>query len=246
MKYKPKEYWEKRLTEQFNLTGVGHIGFNENYNNYLYELKKDTLNLILKKYHISMKGKNVLDIGSGTGFFIDFYSNLGPKSITGIDITEQSVKKLKEIYPNYMFKCLDISSNNIPLNNKYDVVNVFDVLYHIINYEKFESAIANLGKLSKDGAHIFITDVFGSNEITPADHVCFRRYNLYEELLKQNDIEIFDIQQMYHLMNKNFKYVPISVLNRLARLFFKIGKTLNRCSVKTKDIKLLICRKVVR
>ena len=242
MNYKPKEYWEKRLNEQFNLIGVGHRDFNENYNRYLYKLKKDVLNIAIERYQISINN-NVLDIGSGTGFFIDFYSNFGQKSITGIDITRQSVKNLEEKYPNYVFECHDIGLDNITLSDKYNIINVFDVLYHITDPKKFEIAIDNIGKLSQKGAYIFITDIFGKDDITPADHVYFRRLNIYEELLKKNNIDILDIQPMYHLMNKHFRYIPISVFNYFAPLLYKIDTALNKNRIKSNDIKLLIGRK---
>ncbi|GIV87332.1 MAG: hypothetical protein KatS3mg054_1361 [Chloroflexus sp.] len=33
--YQPQRYWEERLTENFDLTGVGHRGLGAQYNRYL-------------------------------------------------------------------------------------------------------------------------------------------------------------------------------------------------------------------
>jgi hypothetical protein len=38
--YKPKLYWEKRLSQHFDLKGVGNIGFSTTYNGWLYRRKR--------------------------------------------------------------------------------------------------------------------------------------------------------------------------------------------------------------
>lgn len=247
-KYQPEEYWEKRLAEHSNLTGVGHISFDENYNKYLYKLKESTLKLVLKKYQVEVKNKNILDVGSGTGFFIDFYSKLGARSITGIDIAPKSIENLKKKYPNFKFKMIDISSKDVPLilKNEYDIINVFDVLYHIIDRKRFENAINNIGKMIKNGGYIFITDVFDNKNTSPADHVRFRSLDSYKKLLRPNNVEILDIQPMYHLMNKSFTYVPISFLNGIAPLLYKMDSLLNRLLISnSNNLKIIVCIKYI-
>jgi hypothetical protein len=34
--YEPKLYWERRLSQHFDLKGVGNIGFSTTYNGWLY------------------------------------------------------------------------------------------------------------------------------------------------------------------------------------------------------------------
>ena len=151
MTYKPKEYWEKRLESQPNLKGVGCAGFNETYNKYLYSLKASALDKILNKYSITIKGKSILDVGCGTGFFVDYYNKKGAKKITGLDITEVSVSMLKERYPACNFQVADISNPNINLEEKFDIINAFDVLYHITDDSKFETATNNISSLCAGG-----------------------------------------------------------------------------------------------
>jgi len=77
--YDPKQYWERRLSNHFSLKGVGHIGFNENYNTWLYQRKKRCIESCLGD--INNEGKNVMDIGCGTVFFCRVVSRTGSQCL---------------------------------------------------------------------------------------------------------------------------------------------------------------------
>ncbi|MGH7850815.1 MAG: class I SAM-dependent methyltransferase, partial [Thermodesulfobacteriota bacterium] len=139
--YDPTRYWEDRLKSKFDLTGVGNIVFDRKYNEYLYKLQLSVLKKALKKYKISLRGKTVLDIGCGTGFFFKFYlKNLA--QITGIDITTTSVESLRKSFPDGKFITMDISAeltaNKEYYENRFDLVNMLNVIFHIVDDAKFE------------------------------------------------------------------------------------------------------------
>ncbi|NMX21368.1 hypothetical protein C5S30_02800 [ANME-1 cluster archaeon GoMg4] len=246
MTYKPKEYWEKRLESQPNLKGVGCAGFNENYNKYLYSLKVSALDKILNKYYsITIKGRSILDVGCDTGFFVNYYHKKGAKKITGLDITKTSISMLKEKYPAYNFYVADISDPNHPLKlkEKFDIINAFDVLYHVTDNGKFETAINNISSLCLGGGYVLITDVFWKDDIIPAEHVRFRSLQKYKEILPKNNIEILDIFPIYYLISRGF-YLPAFVLNRIGSIFCLVDKSLRGMKIPNgKNIKLLIGKK---
>ena len=68
--------------------------------------------MILEKNSINVKGKNILDIGCGTGFYIEYWSKRKAASITGLDITEKSIMELQAFFPKFSFIRADISSKN--------------------------------------------------------------------------------------------------------------------------------------
>jgi len=240
MTYKPKEYWEKRLKKHPNLKGVGYTGLDETYNKYLYSLKASALDNILNKYSITIKGKSVLDVGCGTGFFIEYYSKMGAKKITGIDITKVSISMLKEKYPTYNFKVTDISDPNLNTKETFDIVNAFDVLYHIIADSKFKTAICNISRLCNSKGIILVSDVFGSRDIFPAEHVHFRNFKKYKRMLASNDIEVLTVFPMYYLMSQSF-HLPALVLNKVSPFFYIIDKSLQKLKLPNgKNIKLLV------
>lgn len=244
MNYDPKEYWEKRLKDYPSLKGVGNIGFNERYNEYLYSLKVSALNRALSKNSIAVKNKRVLDVGYGIGFFINFWLKKGASEIVGIDITELSISILKEKYlnyPNCHFQVADISEPDLTLKfgGDFDIINVLDVLYHIADDEAFKKALNNILSLTRPGGYVLISDVFGDRDILPAEHVHFRSYREYKEML-QNRIEILDILPMYYLMNRSF-HLPALLLNKLSPVLYLVDKNLQRLKVPNgSNIKLLV------
>jgi 2-polyprenyl-3-methyl-5-hydroxy-6-metoxy-1,4-benzoquinol methylase len=66
--------------------------------------------------------------------------------------------------------------------NKFDVVNVFDALYHVVNDTKFEQAIQNICELTKHNGFIFFTDVMKS-DVRTAQHVKLRSQQTYRTSL---------------------------------------------------------------
>jgi len=239
MTYEPKKYWEDRLKTNFDITGVGCLGFNETYNKYLYSLKLSSLGMVLDG-HAVIEGKYVLDIGSGTGFFVDYYNRKGAKKITGVDITKVSILKLREKYIHYKFLVVDITDPNIYLKERFNIVNAFDVLYHIVDDAKFKTALQNISFWCDKGGYVLITDYFCKKDIIPATHVHHRSVRTYENELSKGGIKIVDIIPMYYLMNRRF-YLPTIMLNKICPVFYLIDRSLQRMkALNGRNMKLMI------
>jgi len=242
MKYDPKEYWEIRLKNYPDLRGVGCVGFSETYNKYLYSLKVLALEKALNDYSIIVKGKLILDVGCDTGFFVDYYRKKGAKKIVGIDIAETSISLLRKKYPTYNFFIADISE--VQFEEKFDIVNAFDVLYHITHNNKFKKAIDNISTACAEGGYILITDVFGKEDYMPAEHVHYRSLNTYQKLLYNHGIKIPGIIPMYYLMGRSI-YLPAFLLNKLCRIFYLVDKILQSKKIPNgKNLKLLVGYKI--
>jgi SAM-dependent methyltransferase len=78
--------------------------------------------------------------------------------VTGLDITEASIERLRERFPQAEFVRADVSDE--PPAGTYDVVNAFDVLYHITDDARWSRAVRNLAKAVAPGGIFLITDVF--------------------------------------------------------------------------------------
>ncbi len=245
-KYKPREYWEKRLRSGFTLKGVGNIVFDANYNEYLYKLQLGALKKAIAKHEIRLPGAKVLDVGCGTGFFSKFYID-GLSEVTGIDITEFSIQSLREMMPDGRFITLDIASDSlydqIVEGEQFDIINVFNVLYHIVDNDKLRNAVENLTTCLKSGSYIFITDNLGEKDFSPAEHVRFRSLERYNEIFR-NRINIVDVLPLYHFMNRRIDIAPLATNNLVSPLLFICDYILNKFDIKIYDnMKLLIGRK---
>lgn len=198
--YEPKQYWERRLSNRFSPRGVGHIGCSDSYNTWLYRRKKRCIESCLVE--TNLKGKNVLDIGCGTGFFVEWYLEQGA-NVCGIDITRISVERLKQKH-QCEFYTKDITDPGYRLHNKeFDIVNMWDVVYHIVDSKRFQQAFDNIAKSIKDNGLLLFTDWFGaSSDMRIDDHVQARCLDTYKQGLTKKGFELVGIHPLYNHLNK--------------------------------------------
>ena len=94
----------------------------------------------------------ILDLGSGTGGMTKYLEKYG--KVTGIEQNRYSVKLAKS--KNVNIKCGNINNVKIP-KNKYDLVTIFDVLYHKNIYNE-KKVLEKAKDALKNGGYILITD----------------------------------------------------------------------------------------
>jgi 2-polyprenyl-3-methyl-5-hydroxy-6-metoxy-1,4-benzoquinol methylase len=103
----------------------------------------------------------VLDVGSGTGFYVDQWRDLGIKQVVGLDLTETAVSRLKTAYPDMEFVVADVGAESVPLQRgSFDVVSAFDVLFHIVDDDRYGRALENVSGLLKPGGFFVWSDNF--------------------------------------------------------------------------------------
>lgn len=204
--YNAKKYWSKHLKGKLSLSGVGFTGFGESYNEYMYQMKRIVLERAISKYNFDISSMRILDIGCGSGFYVDMWQQKGVKYLTGLDITAISVEELSSKYPNFNFFEADITSPTLitDLNfekNSFDIITAFDVLFHIVDDDKFEQAIKNIRMLCSEHGYIFITDLFPHIRPYVLSHQKSRLLKDYVQILEHNGIEITDRTPVHYLMN---------------------------------------------
>jgi len=201
--FDPGKFWNARLTKEPTLRGTGHRSFSLAYNDLLYAAQAEALADLLAKWQVEVRGKSVLDVGSGVGFFVSFFQSAGAATLTGLDIAAASVDYLREHFPAYQFQVADIGSSDVPLARRYDIVSIISVLYHLVDDRRFERALTNLAQLTAPSGYLILNDCFVSTLVTPK-HVRFRNYNHYATILQQNGLEILETSPIYYLMNRTF------------------------------------------
>jgi len=222
MPYHPKQYWERRLGQSFNLRGVGHIGFSESYNTWLYRRKKCCIESYFR--NTTLKGKHVLDVGCGTGFFVNWYIQQGA-NVCGMDITEVSISKLKQLYSCDFF-IQDITAPDYQPPRKFDIVNFWDVVYHIVEPKPFDRAFDNIASSLKENGLLLFTDWFGAaSDIRFAEHVHVRCLDTYQRLLPQKGFKLISVWPLYKALSKH--HLP-RLDNHLGWLYFYLDNLLSQ------------------
>jgi hypothetical protein len=108
--FDPKAYWETRLANTFALQGVGYRNLGQGYNEWLYRVRRNIFLRAVKSMPLNWSEAHVLDVGSGTGFYVQLWQEIGVVSITGSDLTDVSVAHLQQDFPGKEFLRLDIGS----------------------------------------------------------------------------------------------------------------------------------------
>jgi SAM-dependent methyltransferase len=207
--YRPREFWEQRLADQFDLRGTGETSMSAAYNDACYTLRREVLVRALAEARTDVRGRTVLDIGCGTGFWTEFYLSRGAV-YTGVDIAETSVQRLRERYPAAAFLHADVGEADLP--GTYDIVNVFDVLYHITDDARFDAALRRLAGAVKPGGLLLVTDVF-------ADAPGLAEHNKMRSLIRYR--AILD-------GTANFDYAPLRPTHVLLTSALGFWRFLNR------------------
>lgn len=152
-KYTPEEYWQKRLSKNLNLIGVGNKRFTEEQNRQLYDEKKGVLSKLLQKENIDLGTKKILEIGCGTGYWTEMCSRSGCADYTGIDIAQVTIDDLRVKYPNYSFICGNAA--DISVEGPFPLILMIDVTQHIVDDEIFFGTMEMIKKnLKADGIFI--------------------------------------------------------------------------------------------
>lgn len=220
----PEEYWDRRLRNNWDLRGVGHIGYSETYNKWLYLAKERCLLKSLQKHNISLKGQRVLDVGSGTGYWLEWYSRRGVEEIVGIDISSIAVRNLRKKFPNLQIKRADITKA-IPLSGGFGIVNALDVFYHIVEMPRFHNALENMVQLTEPGGWIIISDRLGKTEAHPASHVFFHSLRSYANHLTSLGCKIVTVEPLYFSLNGEI-FDKMAIIGRTRPLLRMIEESL--------------------
>jgi SAM-dependent methyltransferase len=200
-----QRYWQDRLSADDTLVGVGFSTLGHRYNAWIYRVRRAVFLERVPQLGIDLAQAHVLEIGPGTGFYIDLWHELGIREVTGVDLAPVVVERLAARYPQHTFLQADVGAADAPLEaGAFDVVTAFDVMYHIVDEAMFEQALANVAQSLRPGGLFLVADHFLHREQSNsriADHYVNRTLARYEDALARHGLEILQRRPMFVLMN---------------------------------------------
>jgi 2-polyprenyl-3-methyl-5-hydroxy-6-metoxy-1,4-benzoquinol methylase len=119
---------------------------------------------LLSDLKIAVSGGKVLDVGAGSGRWIRFFmQHFTPAMLMGVDFTAASIDLLSRRYSNHSrintaFRTADMTDPALNLCEKFDLINVMNVLFHIPEPDRFARAMRNLANLLAPGGRIVTTE----------------------------------------------------------------------------------------
>jgi len=230
--YENDRYWTQRLEREFTLAGVGHAGVGLAFNRWAYKVRRRTLLRALNAHGVKITGAKILELGFGTGFYLDLWRDMNAGLVRGFDITEIAVKAARERFGDrgWQFDKADIGAP-LPLGEAkgtFDLATAFDVLFHLVEDANWNGALDNIAAALKPGGHAVIFDKYQSVE-NKISHVRRRTLDTYKEALTARGFEVVDIRPIFFLMNSP---TDLSGLGKFAfktswsltKLPYKLGK----------------------
>jgi 2-polyprenyl-3-methyl-5-hydroxy-6-metoxy-1,4-benzoquinol methylase len=113
---------------------------------------------------IKVDAGKVLDVGAGSGRWTRFFlQRFSPAMLMSVDFAASSIDLLKRRYENHSkvptaFRTADITDPALDLGDKFDLINIMNVLFHIPEPDRFTQALRNLAKHLSPGGRIVTTE----------------------------------------------------------------------------------------
>ena len=161
------------------------------------------------------KGADILDYGCGIGPSIKKVINFQPNKITGIDISEISIKKAKEETRNLSSKVellVDNCEKTKFKDNQFDIVYGLGILHHL----EFSKCLDEIFRILRPGGSLLFIEPLGTNPLI----------NVYRKLTpKSRSMDEHPLLQkdLSNLKNK-YKDVKIKYYGFLTLIFFPFYK----------------------
>jgi SAM-dependent methyltransferase len=223
--FDPKAYWSDRLDRTYTLGGVGWLGLGEVFNRWMYRVRRRNF-VRTARHAIGTAGRaRVLDVGSGTGFYIERWHEVGAAEVSGADLTDVAVGRLRERFAGDTFTQFDLTGTPpdglVP--GHYDAASAIDVLYHIVDDDGYVRAIENLHSLLRPGGMLLLTENLVHGPWTRAENQVVRDIDWILGLLDRTGFEVVRRRPMFVLMN-----TPVDSDSRLLQRFWGLLTTLAR------------------
>jgi SAM-dependent methyltransferase len=162
------------------------------------------------------KGADILDYGCYNGWMVSRYLEMGPRSITGIDISETAIAEAKQTFGDRAsFYAGD--AHNMPFpDNSFDLVVGRSILHHL----QLDIALREILRVLRPGGYAVFTEPLGDNPgakllraLTPKartrDEAALRRI----DILRADSLFGGSSHSFFNLLS-----VPVAMLTSLTTL----------------------------
>lgn len=198
--FNPQRYWHRRLKRDWSLHGVGLKRLSRSYNRWVYRVRRAVFRRTVRGMRLDTDSLSVLDVGSGTGFYLDLWHKFGARHIAGIDIADSAVNRLRTRLPDVCVERADVSDEPPFPEGTFDVVSAFDVLFHIVDDQRYHQAISNIHRLLAAGGQFVFSEKFVHHKRTDRRHHVNRTCDEIENLIRAEGFEIISRKPMFVFM----------------------------------------------
>lgn len=158
---KQRTYWDERLRWHWGPEGASSVVYGRRFALWRYRVRGRVFRRLVRRLAVQLEEMAVLDVGCGTGFYLEQWRSLGVGSLAGLDISDWAVAQMGRAYPNGKFYRADIGALVSPLPAEaFDAVSAIDVLVHIVDDAAYLHALRNLHHTLRAGGCLLYSDSF--------------------------------------------------------------------------------------
>jgi ubiquinone/menaquinone biosynthesis C-methylase UbiE len=115
---------------------------------------------VFRRLGLDPRGRDLLEVGCGSGYGAHLLNQLNPKSYLGFDVMEEQLAIARHKYPQYDFRLLDATDlSSLPAASFDDVV-IFGVLHHIPDWR---AALNELTRVTRPSGRFFLEEPRGTD-----------------------------------------------------------------------------------
>jgi len=156
--YRPSEYWGNLHETAEDLGVVGYPTLPEAFNRHVYANAAIAVLRALRAAGVVIRDRSILDVGTGTGFWVAIWQREGAATVAGSDLVPAAVERLRGRFPGTDFTTTDIAENAPFPGSMFDVVTAMSVLHHIVDEGRFRRALGNLSSQLTPNGQLIVLD----------------------------------------------------------------------------------------
>ncbi len=186
--YDAGRYWQDRFEKHgLSLRGVGDEGLSEVDNERMYRKAAEDFLALCRRENVDFPNVRVLEIGCGNGFYTSLLAEHGVRSYVGVDITDVFFPELGKRHPDFEFVRKDITAD--PLDGKFDLILMIDVIEHITGPDRLHAAFDNVKGCLANGGVFMVAPVPEKGKRS----LFYVRFWSYEDIVR--DFTGFDVRE---------------------------------------------------
>ncbi|MBF8188502.1 methyltransferase domain-containing protein [Nonomuraea sp. K274] len=203
-------FWEDRLRDDWTVSGVGYKTLGRAFNLWMYRVRSEVFNREAATLALDPATARVLDVGSGTGFYVRHWQLRGINSVVGCDLTQAAVDRLRERFPSVTFHRLDIAEPGEVLEpESFEAVSAMDMLFHITDDTRYKAALRSIQQALKPGGYFVLSENFLHRPEQRGDHQANHTLPWIAAALEEAGFEVMRRVPMLVLMNAQVDANPV-------------------------------------
>lgn len=156
--YVPEQYWSRLHQLAHDESGIGYPDLPISLNRAMFAALVTETERLLGAHRLRDDPGRVLDVGSGTGIWIDFWRHLGADEVTGSDIARAAVERLRSVHPDMRVEVMDVGADHLTVEGPFDVISAMGVLLHVVDDDRWGRALRNLASVLRHGGHLVLIE----------------------------------------------------------------------------------------